>query len=178
MLCLDAGWRFQSRAKVKPVKKGNGAGSGDALRSPEDVATFLGVGLTKRMKPAEVAALKKALPGYVNVLDDAAEQYDKDAKVLAIKGVSAAELLAIKATQKALAEREAVAEAVYRSIYEQRLAADDRGIDMLRKIARRVGALAEDDPTLPIRWKSVLDFLAQFQGGGRPSTPDPAEQGK
>ena len=45
---------------------------------------------------------------------------------------------------------------------------------MLQKIARRIDALTEDDQGLPIRWKPVLDFLAQFRGGRpRGATDDP-----
>lgn len=161
--------------KKQAVKKAGDAKKGKAVPSAAAVAAFVGVTLTKRMTPAQIGALLKALPGYVNVLDDAAELYEEDGKVLAIKGVTAAGLLATKAEQKTLVAQEAAAETVYRSIYEQRLVADDRGIDMLRKIARRVGALSEDDPTLIPRWKPVLDFLAQFQGGRPPKAVPPAE---
>ncbi len=63
--------------------------------------------------------------------------------------------------------------AVYRSVYEQRLQADDVAMKMLEKVARRVSALKEDDATLTVRYKMLLDFLGTFRNGG--AKPAPAE---
>ncbi len=75
------------------------------------------------------------------------------------------------AAQKDLAAREAVVEIVFRSIYEQRMQVDSRGMDMLLKISRRVDALTEEDPELPVRWKFLQDFLREFRTGGRKPAP-------
>ncbi|WP_437967466.1 hypothetical protein WMF04_49315 [Sorangium sp. So ce260] len=82
-------------------------------------------------------------------------------------------LLAAQAEQKYLAVREAVAHAVYRSLFEQRMQVDDRAMKMLEKIARRINALKEDDRDLLCRWKLPLDFLGTFREGGA-RKPQPA----
>lgn len=147
----------------KPAKK-----TTTSAPSTKTIAAALGVTLTAPMKTAQVQSLRKATPGYVNVLDDAAAQLGKDAGALALKDITPAALLATKAEQKRLAAREDVAQVVYRSIYEQRLALDDRGMKMLDKIARRVNAMAEDDPELLARWQFLTDYLAEFRPGRGP----------
>jgi hypothetical protein len=66
---------------------------------------------------------------------------------------------------------------VYRSVYEQRLQAADEGMGMLFKIARRIEAVAEDDPDIRVRWKSLLDFLSKFRRGPSSSAPAVEETG-
>jgi len=79
--------------------------------------------------------------------------------------VTPAALFLAQAEQKYLSAREAVAEAVFRSAYEQRLQIDDRAMGMLQKLSRRIDALTEDDDTLPIRWKFLKDFLVSVAAG-------------
>jgi hypothetical protein len=135
----------------------------DRAPRPLDLAQMLGVQLTRRLKTDQVRRLRKGLPGYVSVLDDAARQLDEDAEVLGLKDVTPESLLAAQEEQKYLAARETTAEMVYRAIYEQRLQVDDRAMGMLLQIARRVNALAEEDPNLPARWKFLRDFLGGFR---------------
>lgn len=169
-------------AQGKPAKGGakkdGGAQAKAAGAAPTAaaLAAFLGVRITPRLTTPQVRKLLKPLPGYVNVLDDAADQYEIDADVLAASGVSATALRDIKARQRALAKREAVAEQVYVSVYQQRMQVDDEAIGMLRKITRRIAALAEDHPDLRVDWKNVLDFMAQFSPGrpGPSDQPDPS----
>jgi hypothetical protein len=106
----------------------------------------------------------------VGLLDDVAKQLRSDSATLNIKDVTPEALLAVQEEQKQLAGCEVIAETVYRSIYEQRLMADDRAMAMLLKVARRVEALTEDDANLPARWKFLREFLAEFRPG-RPSKP-------
>ena len=150
----------QAAARVKTA-----AGKAPTSRA---LADFLGVKLDPVLQPKEAQRLRKALPGYGSVLDDAAEQLREDEDALNLADVTPAALAEAQATVKGLAAREAVVEAVYRSIYHQRLLADDNGVGMLQKIARRVNAVAEDDPEIRLRWKFLLDYLGSFHGSGRP----------
>ncbi|HEX2572571.1 MAG TPA: hypothetical protein VH877_23690 [Polyangia bacterium] len=152
------------------------AATEDRAPRPQDLAQMLGVQLTRRLKTDQVRRLRKGLPGYVGMLDDAARQLQEDADVLGLKDVTPETLLATQEEQKYLSAREATAEMVYRAIYEQRLQVDDRGMGMLLQIARRVNALAEEDPNLPARWKFLRDFLGGFRASAasrsEPGTPD------
>ncbi|AUX34342.1 MULTISPECIES: hypothetical protein [Sorangium] len=140
--------------------------------STREVADMLGVKLSPPLKPEQIARLRKALPGYAGILDDVAALLEDDAEALNLPDVTPEALLEAQAEQKYLAAREAVAHAVYRSLFEQRLQVDDRAMKMLEKIARRVNALKEDDRDLPARWKLLLDFLGTFrQGGARKAAP-------
>lgn len=114
---------------------------------------MLGVTLPPPLKPEQTARLRKALPGYAGILDDVAALLEEDAGALNLPDVTPEALLAAQAEQKYLAAREAVAQAVYRSLFEQRMQVDDRAMKMLEKIARRINALKEDDRDLPARWK-------------------------
>lgn len=169
----------KTAAKKKPKPGAKAAASkpkasASKLVSSKDLAGQLGVQLTRRLDTPAVRKLRKALPGYVNMLDDVAALLEDDADLLNLRDVQPAALLDVQARQKYLAAREGVAEAVYRSIYEQRLQADDEAMGMLLKVARRVDAVSEDDPDILVRWKSLLDFLAKFRRG--PSAAPPAEE--
>ena len=148
------------------------------IPSARAVAEIAGGRLTKRLTTDQIARLRKALPGYVSLLDDAARQLEQDGRLLNLPDVTPEELLATHARQKELAAREAVAETVHRSFYEQRLVVDDHAMRMMLKLARRIDAMKEDDPELLGRWKFLRDFLAQFRTGrpgkasvGRPPSP-------
>ncbi|WP_437482628.1 hypothetical protein WME75_41235 [Sorangium sp. So ce1014] len=151
--------------------------------SAGELAALVGVAYKPTLKTSEVQRLRRALPGYINLLDDVAELVEEDADVLRVKDVGPDDLLRVQAAHKELSAREAVLEAVYMSAYHQRLVLDHEGIGMLQKIARRISALAEDHPDMPLRYKSLLDFLSTFRGGGRPakgaapSEAAPAEEG-
>ncbi len=137
-----------------------------------ELAKKLGVALQKPLTTDRIARLRKALPGYAAILDDVAAILKAEESALQLADVSPKALCDLQARQKHLAEREAVAYAVYRSIYEQRLAVDDQAMRMLEKVARRVNALAEDDPSLLARFKVLLDYLSTFRPGpGRKSAP-------
>ncbi|WP_437876321.1 hypothetical protein [Sorangium sp. So ce513] len=144
--------------------------------STREVADTLGVTLSTPLKPEQIARLRKALPGYAGILDDVAALLAEDAGALNLPDVTPEALLAAQAEQKYLAAREAVAQAVHRSLFEQRLQVDDRAMKMLEKIARRINALKEDDRDLPARWKLLLDFLGTFRQGGarKPKSAEPA----
>lgn len=144
---------------------------------PELAATF-GVIVQKPLPNDAIWRLRKAVPGYSAMLDDAAELLEAEGDALKIKDVEPADLLAAQTEQKFLVTREAILYAVYRSVYEQRLQVDDRAMKMLEKIARRVNALAEDDPTLKARWKLLLDFLATFRQGGAPAKGEAKTEAK
>ncbi|WP_437585608.1 hypothetical protein [Sorangium sp. So ce1000] len=143
--------------------------------STRELADILGVKLSPALKPEQIARLRKALPGYAGILDDVAALLEEDADALNLPDVTPEALLEAQAEQKYLAAREAVAHAVYRSLFEQRLQVDDRAMKMLEKIARRVNALKEDDRDLPGRWKLLLDFLGTFRQGGAKRKAAPAE---
>jgi len=142
----------------------------------DEVAALLGAKLTPPLKPEQTARLHKALPGYAGMLDDVAALLKEDSALLNLPDVTPEALLEAQEEQKHLAAREAVAYAVYRSLFEQRLQVDDRAMKMLEKIARRVNALEEDDRDLPGRWKLLLDFLGTFRQGGRKATAAAAEE--
>ena len=138
------------------------------------LADLLGVTMQPPLKPDAILRLRKALPGYVSVIDDVAQQLDEDGPLLNLD-ITPSELLAIQAEQKGIAAKEAVAEAVYTSTYHQRLQVDDRAMAMLQKVARRVASRAEEDPEILIRWKFFRDFLATFQGGRPKKKSEPGK---
>jgi hypothetical protein len=141
--------------------------------SLEHVAAIFGVTIQKKLTTKQVQRLRRPLPGYVNMLDDAADKLEADADLIKVKGVSPEALRQAKTDQTFLADREAIAEALHRSIYEQRMIVDDHAVEMLQKIARRIEAESEDNPSLPLRWKALLAYLASFRGGGRPAKSEP-----
>jgi len=149
-----------------------------AIMSARTLAQMMGGKLTKRLTADQTARLRRALPGYVSLLDDAARQLEEDVDLLNLPDVTPEGLLEAQARQKYLSAREAVAEAVYRAFYEQRLVVDDHAMAMMQKLARRIEAMKEDDPELPGRWKFLRDFLAQFRPGrpGKPAAPVPGPQ--
>lgn len=124
------------------------------------------------LKPAlpsvKIQRMRRALPGYVNLLDDVAELVAEDQSELKLEEGTAATLLDLQRRQKDLSAREAVLQAAYISAYHQRLGVDDEGMGMLQQIARRIQSRAEENPDLLLRYKSLLDFLGTFRGGGRP----------
>lgn len=145
------------------------------LPTPEQLATSLGITITPALKPDQSRRLRRALPGYVGLLDDVADLLEADAGTFEVPGVTPAALLEAQAHQKFLSVREGVAKAVLRSIYEQRLQGDDVAMKMLEKVARRVSALKEDDASLAVRYKLLLDFLSTFRpGGGKPAAVETA----
>ncbi len=155
----------------KSVAKRQKKSTAPRVPLPDELAASLGVTIHPALKPEQIRRLRKALPGYVGLLDDVAALLREDAGNFEVAGVTPEALLCAQAQQKFLAAREGVAQAVYRSVYEQRLQADDQAMKMLEKVARRVSALKEDDATLPIRYKMLLDFLATFRRNGAKSTP-------
>ncbi len=155
----------KAKAKQAPARR---------VITAQALAEVVGVALKPPLRTDQVNRLRKALPGYVSVLDDAADQLADD-PTLRLPDVKPADLLAAKEEQRALSAREAVLETVYRSVYYQRLQVDDRAIGMLQKIARRVEALAEDDPDLRARWKFLRDFLATFRPGQGKKAAPPGE---
>lgn len=171
-----AGKKGSGKKKAKVRATGTKAKAAPVPTAAE-TAAFLGAKMTKALTPAQVKSLLKPLPGYTNVLDDAAAQYEEDGSILAVKGVSASALLDVKARQRDLSKREEIAKEVHRSLYEQRMQADDEGIGMLRGIGRRINALAEDHPELLTNWKSVLDFLAEFAPPGKKASTDDGSGG-
>jgi hypothetical protein len=164
--------KAKTKTKAKAKAKRTATGKKTAARklpNPRDLAAFMGVRLETRRTTAQIQRLRKALPGYASLLDDVAELIEADAADLNLKDVRPADLLRVQAQQKDLSAREAVLEMVYRTVYEQRLQVDDEGIGMLQQIARRVQSRAEENPDLPLRYKTLLDFLGTFRGGGRPA---------
>jgi hypothetical protein len=129
------------------------------------LASSLGVTVTPPLTRAQMLALRKALPGYIGMLDDAATQLDEDASLLNLKGVTGASLLQLQTKQKFLSSRESVSEIVYRSIYEQRLQVDSDAIGALFAINKRVDAMKGQDPDLAARWSFLSDFLQTFRPG-------------
>jgi hypothetical protein len=85
-----------------------------------EAADLFSVELTPPLKPEQTARLRKALPGYVGILDDVAALLDEDAAVLNLPGVTPEALLQAQAQQKYLAAREAVAHASMRSSRQSR----------------------------------------------------------
>lgn len=160
-----------SRAKAPSCAKTPSRAKAPRPPSTREVAEMLGVTLSPPLKPEQIARLRKALPGYAGILDDVAALLAEDADALNLPDVTPEALLEAQAAQKYLAAREAVAHAVYRSLFEQRLQVDDRAMKMLEKIARRINALKEDDRDLPGRWKLLLDFLGTFRQGGARKAP-------
>src|SRR5438105_737009 len=98
------------------------------LPNATDVAKLLGMTVTKRLSTDQIQRLRKPLPGYVGLLDDAAKQLARDADLLNLPDVTPEALLLAQVRQKYLAAREAVAETVFRAIYEQRLQMDDHAM--------------------------------------------------
>lgn len=149
------------------------------LPTASDLAATFGVKLQKPLSKDTIWRFRKPVPGYVALLDDAAQLLKDEGAALQIPDVTPADMLAAQEEQKFLAAREAVLYSVYRSVYEQRLQTDDRAMKMLEKLARRVNALAEDDATLKTRWKVLLDFLSTFRPGaptkGEPANTAPGE---
>jgi hypothetical protein len=112
------------------------------------LASSLGVTVTPPLTRAQMLALRKALPGYIGMLDDAATQLDEDASLLNLKGVTGASLLQLQTKQKFLSSRESVSE-----------------IGALFAINKRVDAMKGQDPDLAARWSFLSDFLQTFRPG-------------
>ncbi|MFT3768148.1 MAG: hypothetical protein QM820_22075 [Minicystis sp.] len=168
----------QKAAKKAPKQKGAKEKQAKVLSAAELAALF-GITVQKPLKKEDIWRLRKAVPGYAAMLDDAADMLEAEGDALQIADVSPADLLAAQEEQKFLAAREAVLYTVYRGVYEQRLRVDDRAMKMLEKIARRVTALKEDEPALTQRWKLLLDFLATFRRGSngkQEPAPEPVEE--
>jgi hypothetical protein len=164
------------KGKAKPAAKATRKLRRADVKIPtaRQVAELVGLALEPPLPTARIRRLRRALPGYVSMLDDVAELVRKDAAELNLKEVTPEALLDAQARQKALSARETVLETVYTSAYHQRLVVDDEAMGMLRAIARRVQSRAEENPDLPLRYKAMLDFLATFQGGRRPAAPQPS----
>jgi hypothetical protein len=157
----------------KPAAKKKPAGKqGAKPPTAAELAAMFGVTVQKPLPPAAIRRLRKAVPGYVALLDDTAALLEDEGGALQVQGVTPADLLAAQQEQKYLAAREAILYTVYRSVYEQRLQVDDRGMKMIEKIARRVNGLAEDDPSITTRWKVLLDFLSTFRPGAPKAESD------
>jgi len=143
-------------------KKAKKASSAKKAKVPTAVqlAGFLELKLTKELTPKQVSGLRKALPGYASLLDNAADTLGDGS--LTLKDVSAESLRATQTTRADLLAREQVLYRVWRSAYHQRLQADDEAMGALQKIARRVDALSEDEPDLLDEWKFLTDFFKTF----------------
>jgi hypothetical protein len=168
-----------AKTKPKPTKGSPAGATADTVSkivSSKELAAVVGVELTKRLDPTTIRRLRKALPGYVSMLDDVAGLLHDDAALLNLPDVTPEALLTAQGRQKYLAAREGVVETVHRSIYEQRLQADHEAMGMLLKIARRIDAVAEDDPDVRIRWKSLLDFLSKFRRGAESAAPGAGDE--
>ena len=160
---------------AKPAKSQKKTGKASAKtgdKTAADVAAFVGVKIQKPLDPEKTRGFRKALPGYMPMLEDVAKALKKESVDLGIGDVTPAALADAHDELERLHAIEDVLQPVYRSVYEERLALDDKAIGMLHKITRRVGALSEDEPTLLNRWRFLRDFLAHFHGGGRQAQAD------
>ncbi len=147
------------------------------ISTPGQLADALGVALAPPLKASEVQRLRKALPGYAALLDDAAELLTRDSAVLGFHDVDPRELVDLQRRYRKLRAAETMLETVHQSVYHQRLQIDDQAMGLLQRIVRRVQSRAEEDPQLPRRWGVVLDFMLAFRKGGRgPAAPvEPVE---
>ncbi|MBI5513798.1 MAG: hypothetical protein HY909_08515 [Deltaproteobacteria bacterium] len=130
------------------------------------LAELLGVALEDPLAPSEVARLLRPLPGYASVLRDIPRHLTVDADVLHLKDLSPTKVQEIVDQQERLTSLESALKAVQRAVFEQRMEADDEAMRVLFKIARRVQGMAEDDPTLPGRWRFLLDYVNTFRSNG------------
>jgi hypothetical protein len=130
------------------------------------LAESLGVALKDPLASSEVARMLRPLPGYASVLRDIPRHLKVDAEVLHLKDLSASKVQEIVERQERLASLEGALKAVQRAVFEQRMEADDEAMRALFKIARRVQGMAEDDPTLPGRWRFLLDYVNTFRSNG------------
>lgn len=151
---------------LKPASVAEAA-KGPAFTSPRELAAALGVTLKPPLKPNQVRRLRKPLPGYAATLNDTAELVATDGAALGLPEGEAEELFDMQRRYKALRTNETVLETVYLSVYYQRLLLDDEAMGALQRIARRVQSRAEEDPQLPLRWSTLLDFLGAFRKNGR-----------
>jgi hypothetical protein len=139
--------------------------------SPRALADALGVVLTPPLKPSEVQRLRKPLPGYAASLDDVADLLARDAEALGFRDLTPDRLLDLQRRHAELRRNEVLLETVHQSVYYQRLRLDDEAMGLLQRIARRVRSRAEEDPQMPLRWRTLLDFLGAFRKGGRTASP-------
>jgi hypothetical protein len=158
-------------------KTADKAPAANAAPSAPALAKELGVTLTKPVTPRQIASYRKGLPGYAGLLDNVADLLEAETD-FSVKGVTPKDLLDTQAERAFLATREAVLYRVYRSVYEQRLAIDDRGMKMIEKLARKVEEASDDDGELVDRWSLLTDFLKTFRKGGKKAEapaplPDP-----
>jgi hypothetical protein len=170
----------KKKAPAKPATKA-AAKPAKSERTPADLAAFLGVKLHKPLDPVVMKHFRRGLPGYIQMLDDVAAGLDSEAVDLALTDVTSAALRDAKAKLLHLHAVEDVAQAVYRSVYEERLQEDNDAIGMMQKVHRRIGSYSEDHPEILARWKFLRDFMARFHSGGRktqaaePADGTPAE---
>jgi hypothetical protein len=179
--------RAGTAARPRPAPARAEAAGGERMRvkagsTAKQLAALLDIELTKPLSPDEVFRLRKALPGYAAQLDDAASRLDEETLLPKLLDFTSQDLLDAHRQQAELSQREAAAKAAYEAVYYQRLKVDDRGVAMLQKLGRRIDMLAEDDPGIRDRWKTLRDFLAKFRpgpgarnsGGSEPQTPPSA----
>jgi hypothetical protein len=156
-------------ARKKAAKPSKAATKPTKVPTAGQLAGTLELTLTEELTAKEVASLRKALPGYASLLDNAADALASGTLVL--KDVTPETLRAAEKHRADLLAREQVLYRVWRSAYHQRLQADDVAMGLLQKIARRVDAMAEDEPELRDEWKFLSDFLGMFRRKGPVAAP-------
>jgi hypothetical protein len=173
----STGHKLESTAAAPRTTSGHRSSSGKV--TSQDVADQLGIRMTPRLTATQIQRLRRALPGYVSILDDVARQLEEDQHILGVD-VTPQELHDTQIEQRGLSEKEAIIEAVYYAIYHQRLQTDDRGMGMLQRIDRRVVYKGQDDPDLLVRWKFLRDFLSSYRPGrkGKGGGNDGGPQGQ
>jgi hypothetical protein len=169
----------KSVSKSSPKVAGRSAveepGGAPPPRTPGELAGSLGVELKPPLKTNQVVRLRRALPGYVNALDNTAELLEQDGAVLGFDEATPARLVDMQRRYKKLRTAETLLETVHQSVYHQRLQLDDEAMGLLQSIVRRVQSRAEEDPQMPLRWGALLDFMGAFRKGGGRAAPAPVE---
>lgn len=138
-----------------------------------DAASLLarfGCELREPLDPRHIRRFRRSLPGYASVLETAAKFLAAEDTRPPLPGVTVADIKALEAHRASLVAAEAVLQTAYRSVYEERLALDDRGVGYLRRLWRAV-ARAESRE-LENHWGFLRAFLGTFQGGRRRKTEE------
>ena len=143
-----------------------------ATPTAADLVRSFGLEPKAALAPVQVQRLRKPLPGYAGLLVDVADLLARDGAALNVTDTTPDDVKTMHDRQRRLAEAEAALGAAQQSVYHQRLQLDSDAMGVLQMLARRVQSRAEESPELPVRWKTLLDFLGTFRNGGRsPSTP-------
>nr|VFJ63437.1 MAG: hypothetical protein BECKDK2373C_GA0170839_110716 [Candidatus Kentron sp. DK] len=133
----------------------------------DKVAKLLNVQYKTPISPTQVRSLRKALPGYQGIGNDAVRLLRKDESALKLDDALFTELQEALINVERLEPAEQILEKLYLSVYQQRLQATDTCMGNMYEIARRIRDFAEAEPDIAREGHFLIDFMKAFRPGNR-----------